>query len=333
MKRAHYGLNVRVVSRGKGHSVVQAGAYQSGERLHDKRVGATYDYGALHRQRESATVGTALLTPDDAGEWARERESFYNGIEAACGAKNAQLARWVRMNIPREVPEGQRMDMVVDFVRREFVDRGMCADVALQVCRASDGRENPHAHVILTMRRIMADGSYAAKASLGREWNALFTRGEEAGDGTALLAGSRREEGFANRKGAGDGYVRSRAGLVGLRERWAAHVNRWLEDAGANARCSHESHKALGLGRKAQPYMGRAKYGRDGAAHAAIRAVKRENRLVQGKRFNDSGKAREEAETIARSDSVRRRASVPGRSAGRGGNREWDLAEEWEMGR
>lgn len=321
MANAHYGLNFRMITRGQGHSVVQAGAYQSGERLTDHIRGITYDYAPLNRTRESTTMATALLVPESAGEWARDRESFYNTIEATCTAKNAQLARWARMNIPREVPAERRMELVTSFVQREFVNRGMCADVALQACKASDGLENPHAHVILTMRHIMPDGSYAKKAGLGREWNDLFTKGWQS---------EIRAEGFANTKGSGDGFIRNTKGLETFRARWAAHVNQFLEESGANARCSHLSHEARGFPTKAQPYIGKAKFNqaRNSQAHAAVQKITLENRLTLARRYNHSGKARVEAEAITRAEHARVRASQ-GRSHGQ----QWCLEDEWSIDR
>lgn len=321
MAQAHYGLNIRMISRGQGHSVVQAGAYQSGERLTDHASGITYDYHLLNRARESRTLATALLVPPGTGDWAATRAGFYNMIEASCTAKNAQLARWLRMNIPREIPANIRLELVRGFVAREFVARGMCADIAIQSCKASDGLENPHAHVILTMRHILADGSYAKPAKFGREWNDLFTKGYKS---------EIRAEGFANHQGAGDGYVRDSAGLKGFRARWATHVNQYLEDHGSKARCSHLSHAARGLPIQAQPYIGKAKFSpsRANSAHQAVQKILLGNRLTRARHYNRSGHANLEAETITRAEATRQRVAAP-----RGVGHHWRLEDEWSIDR
>ena len=43
--------------------------------------------------------------------------------------KDAQLAREVEFAIPRELTQAQGMELARDFVRDEFVDRGMVADL------------------------------------------------------------------------------------------------------------------------------------------------------------------------------------------------------------
>lgn len=319
MADAHYGLNFRMISRGKGHSVIQAGAYQSGERLTDQAHDIAYDYTALSRARESTTLATALLTPEGTGDWAKTRESFYNTIEATCTAKNAQLARWVRMNIPREIPADKRMLLVASFVEKEFVARGMCADIAIQSCTASDGLQNPHAHVILTMRHIMPDGSYAKQAKYGREWNTLFTKG---------VQGETHDSGFASARRAGGGFINNTSGLKSFRARWATHVNDYLEDNGSNARCSHLSHAARQLPVKAQPYIGKAKFNpvRNSQAHKAVQKITLENRLTLAKRYNHSGHAQAEAEAASRAEQSHMRANY---SHGQ----TWSLEEDWSIDR
>ena len=45
------------------------------------------------------------------------------------GQKAAQLGREVEFAIPREMTERQGIELARDFVQREFVDRGMVADL------------------------------------------------------------------------------------------------------------------------------------------------------------------------------------------------------------
>ena len=47
-----------------------------------------------------------------------------------------------------------------DYVSRNFIAVGMCADV----CIHDKGDGNPHAHVMLTIRPIELDGSWGAKS-------------------------------------------------------------------------------------------------------------------------------------------------------------------------
>jgi len=250
MRDAIYGLNFQIVSRGKGSSALSVASYQSGERLSSLDSGETFDYSQHHVLTDSRVLETAILTPENCGDWALDRETLWNEVERTHTAKNSQLARWARVTIPREIPAEERMELVKEFVQREFVNRGMIADISLQENIAGDGLPNPHAHVMLVMRPVNDDGlGLPNRAAPGRKWNDLFTKGVEAD-----------KLGFSNSKGEGDGFVRNKNGLVAFREKWAQHVNAALESGETDAQCSHLSYKAQGIDKEPQPYLGKAKY-------------------------------------------------------------------------
>lgn len=184
-----------------------AAAYRSGERLTNERDGQTHDYSRRH-----GVEYAEVMAPDSAPDWMRDRERLWNTVEAVEKRKDAQLAREVEISLPRELTPQQRTELVREFVRDEFVSRGMVADVAIHCSTASDGREQPHAHVMLTTREIIPNEGFGGK---NRDWN------------------------------------RTEA-LEGWRERWAEHQNRALERAGHEQRVDHRSleaqrAKALGI--------------------------------------------------------------------------------------
>jgi ATP-dependent exoDNAse (exonuclease V) alpha subunit len=55
--------------------------------------------------------------------------------------------------LPRELNKEQRIALVREFVGENFVSKGMVADINLH-----QDEGNPHAHILLTMRDITADG-------------------------------------------------------------------------------------------------------------------------------------------------------------------------------
>jgi ATP-dependent exoDNAse (exonuclease V) alpha subunit len=63
--------------------------------------------------------------------------------------------------------ERQGIELARDFVRAEFVDRGMIADLNVHWDMTEDGMPKPHAHVMLTMRAIDKNG-FGQKV---RDWN------------------------------------------------------------------------------------------------------------------------------------------------------------------
>lgn len=163
MALAIYHLSAKVIGRSAGRSATGAAAYRAAEVVRDDRTGIVHDYtrkgGVEHRE---------ILAPDNAPTWMREREALWNAVERAEARKDAQLAREVEVALPRELSPEQRLDLVRGFVREEFVARGMVADVAVHNPRHPDGEARPHAHVMLTMRCLTAEG-FGPK---DRSWNA-----------------------------------------------------------------------------------------------------------------------------------------------------------------
>lgn len=154
---AIYHFSAQVISRGKGQSAVAAAAYRSGDKLQDERTGEEKFY------RREVTPDSMILAPSNSPEWMKERERLWNAVEKAENRKNSQLAREINIALPVELSNGQQKELIRDFVQKEFVDKGMIADI----CIHRDDSNNPHAHVMLTTREIMGDG-FGKK---NRDWN------------------------------------------------------------------------------------------------------------------------------------------------------------------
>ena len=160
---AIYHCSVKVISRASGRSAVAAAAYRSGERLTDERLGKWHDY-----TRKSDIEHREIMAPDRTPDWMLDRSRLWNGVEAAEKRKDAQLAREVEISLPRELGAEDRRALVEGYVREHFVSQGMIADVSLHRGHSADGQEQPHAHVMLTMRDLTGEG-FGKK---NRDWNA-----------------------------------------------------------------------------------------------------------------------------------------------------------------
>ena len=159
---AIYHLHVKVIGRKSGSSAVASAAYRSGSRLRDERLDRSHDFSA-----KRGVVHSEVLLPENAPEAWSDRERLWNDVEAFEVRKDAQLAREVEFAIPREMTEAQGIELARDFVRGEFVDRGMIADLNVHWDMAEDGMPKPHAHVMLTMRAVDENG-FGHKV---RDWN------------------------------------------------------------------------------------------------------------------------------------------------------------------
>src|SRR3546814_19151213 len=69
------------------------------------------------------------MLPEGAPERLADRQTLWIEVEAGEKRKDAQLAREVEFAIPREMTQEQGIALAREFVAREFVDRGMVADL------------------------------------------------------------------------------------------------------------------------------------------------------------------------------------------------------------
>jgi Ti-type conjugative transfer relaxase TraA len=107
------------------------------------------------------------MLPEGAPAEFGDREQLWNAVESAELRKDAQLAREVEFALPRELDQAEGIRLAREFVQREFVARGMIADLNVHRDVGADGLPKPHAHVMLTMREVGGDG-FGAKV---RDWN------------------------------------------------------------------------------------------------------------------------------------------------------------------
>jgi Ti-type conjugative transfer relaxase TraA len=156
---AIYHLTAKVVSRAKGQSVVASAAYRASEALHDDRYGLTHDYS-----RKQGVEHSEILAPEEAPAWVYDRQTLWNTVEATEKRKDAQLAREIELGLPIELTHAENVELVREYVKSQFVSKGMIADISIH----EDDANNPHAHVLLTMRSITEQG-FGEK---DRSWNA-----------------------------------------------------------------------------------------------------------------------------------------------------------------
>jgi Ti-type conjugative transfer relaxase TraA len=159
---AIYHLHVKVIGRKSGSSAVASAAYRSGSRLRDERLDRSHDFSG-----KRGVIHSEVILPEHAPEQWSDRERLWNDVEAFEIRKDAQLAREVEFAIPREMTQAQGIELARDFVRAEFVNRGMIADLNVHWDFSEDGMPKPHAHVMLTMRRVDESG-FGPKV---RNWN------------------------------------------------------------------------------------------------------------------------------------------------------------------
>ena len=159
---ALYHMHAKVIGRSSGRSSTAAAAYRAGEQIRDDRTGELHDYS-----RRGGVVHSEIVAPDNAPEWMKDRAQLWNAVEAAEKRKDAQLSREVRFALPHELTDEQRLELVRDYAKEAFVDRGMVADIAIHAPSKDGDERNHHAHIMLTMRALTAEGF----GNKDRSWN------------------------------------------------------------------------------------------------------------------------------------------------------------------
>ena len=150
---AIYHLSVKTISRSAGRSATAAAAYRAGVEITDERTGEIHDY-----RRKGGVESAAVILPDNAPEWARDRSQLWNAAEQAETRKNSTVAREFEIALPAELSPAERELLAHDFTR-ELVERhGMAADVAIHAPGKEGDNRNHHAHILLTTRRLTPEG-------------------------------------------------------------------------------------------------------------------------------------------------------------------------------
>jgi len=155
---AIYHLNANVISRARGQSIVAAAAYRAGARLRDERYGTVHNYVGRR-----ACAYAEIMAPDNTPAWVHDREQLWNRVEAAEQRKDSQLARVIEVGLPIELTPPEALALLRDYVAKVFVSQGMIADF----CIRRDDPNNPHAHILLTLRGVTMHG-FGPKE---RRWN------------------------------------------------------------------------------------------------------------------------------------------------------------------
>ena len=260
---AIYHLRVKVTGRkienpkpggAQRRSAVAAAAYRSGDRLFDASQGK---WCQRTPDADHKVEHTAILAPDDAPAWVYDRAALWNAVERGemnqdgSLRENAQLYREVEITLPRELSADERISLVEKFATEHFVSEGMVADIAIHNKRGSDGLPQPHAHIMLTMRRLDANRPSGFAKAKERDWNippALDTAIRQAKAAVGVLE-KRAKTGaliaedadqLAERKQALQNLV-ERMPVSQWRAAWAKAANAALAQAGSHERIDHRT--------------------------------------------------------------------------------------------
>lgn len=223
------------IKTGPTQSAVAASSYISGETIRRDLDGTTKKYGRTERIIDSG----GIMTPEHVPDGITDRASLWNAVEAIDG-RRGQICRSWNIALPHELSFDQQRELAQEFIRREFVGRGMIADWAIH--NSTEG-ENVHLHVLTTMRPIVQgqDGcwKFGAKARSVTERDA---------SGRAICIGRDKtgHKRYKKRKVLTTDW-NEKGTLSAIRAGWAAVANECLARTGASERIDHRSYADQGV--------------------------------------------------------------------------------------
>ena len=231
-------MEINIVKRAEGQSAVNAAAYQTGEKLYSERD-RRYMYNGT---KEELIMKEILLPPHAPPEFA-DRKTLWNSVEAAEKNWNSQLARRMKITLPKELSMEDNIALAKEYCQKEFVSKGMIADLAIH--DPDPPNHNPHFHVLLTIRPLDENGKWAPKAH--KEY--LLDQ-----DGNRIRGPDGK---FKTRKVTTVDWNDRRKAEI-WRHDWEILQNEYLERAGRQERVSMKSYERQGIDKIPTVHMGPA---------------------------------------------------------------------------
>lgn len=184
---AIFHMTIKIVGRSKGKSIIAASAYLNGDVMKDYETGRTSYYTS-----KNEVVYTRLMMCENAPpEWAVvpeeniarfqkslrykrsvnkevelekfkvtfQKQKLWNEVLKVEKGSDAQLGRSFEFSLPKEWNRQEQIDFTTNFIQRNFVNKGMCADWSIH----DKGDGNPHVHLLLTMRPFKKEHSWGNK--------------------------------------------------------------------------------------------------------------------------------------------------------------------------
>ncbi|MGX0021222.1 MobA/MobL family protein [Staphylococcus hominis] len=237
MNKGYFMLRVTNISRAT-KNIVASASYRSDEVLYSERTDEKIKFRNHIVKPESM-----ILTPQHAPEWTKDRERLWNEVDKVeknnAKTKNPRLAKEVLLSLPNDFDREVQTELTKDFIKSEFVDQGMVADISIH----RDDMNNPHAHVLLTQRPFNSDGTWGKKTK---------TRTQYDENGHAILNKNgnkvRKQERFAD------------FDFKEVRKHWELKLNYYSEREQSLRRYDSRSFEAQGLEKIAEIPLTREEY-------------------------------------------------------------------------
>ena len=237
MEKGYFMLRVTNINRAT-KNIVASASYRSDEALYSERTDEKIKF-----RNHTVKPESMILTPQHAPDWTKDRQRLWNEVDKVekhnAKTKNPRLAKEVLLSLPNDFDREVQTELTKDFIKSEFVDKGMVADISIH----RDDMNNPHAHVLLTQRPFNSDGTWGKKTK-------TRTRYDENGHAILNKNGNkvRKQERFAD------------FDFKEVRKHWELKLNQYSEREQSLRRYDSRSFEDQGLEKIAEIPLTREEY-------------------------------------------------------------------------
>ena len=227
--------NAKQVSRSSGRSSVAAAAYRSATSLEDDRTGVVHDY-----TKKQGVEHSRIYVPDNAPDWAQDREKLWNASEGKENRSNSTTAHELEVGFPSEFNVMQRRE-AGDAISREIMRRyNVGVDISYHKPNKSGDERNYHAHILFTTRGFDENTKDGWERTKFRD----LSKDQKDAQGKAYLDPE------------GNKTTRGKLEILSLREFTANEMNRIAEREKLEVKTEHLSFEKRGIEQEPTKHIG-----------------------------------------------------------------------------
>lgn len=217
-KMAIFHLNTSTISRKSGRTSTAAAAYRCGGVLYDERTDKTHDY-----TNKKGVVFSECFMFEKGEKVYLDRQRVWNTAEQTEKRVDARTAREIIINLPYELDEINRTELVQEFTEHIAKTYNVAIDFAIHEPSKEGDQRNHHAHILMT------------------------TRTATLGENNSLVLGEKTNLELSNTKLGKLGLPKTQDQITAIRERWSTMANDYLEFSHIDDRIDHRSYADQGI--------------------------------------------------------------------------------------
>ena len=140
---AIFHLNTSTINRKSGRTSTAAAAYRCGGILYDERTDKTHDY-----TKKQGVVFSECFMFEKGEKVYLDRQRVWNTAEKVEKRVDARTAREIIINLPHELDEINRLELVQEFTEHIAKTYNVAIDFAIHEPSKDGDQRNHHAHIL-----------------------------------------------------------------------------------------------------------------------------------------------------------------------------------------